>query len=360
MCRSNSANCGAGVPSAAKGNAGETPALHRRNRFPDPVSWTDRCGGRPMLEQEKLAPTNKVLRIALRMGAHVGYDPQICPAQRKNSRENCVFIPMPHVSSRPDTAMSIAPAKARSHSEPLDCVVRVVTPERITLVLPLAGPARRFVAYLLDQMLLLALVLAAIALVLIASMGSRAGWGLILVAYFVLSWSYGAFCEGVFDGQTFGKYALGIRVVSENGVAITGAQAVLRNLVGVVDGLVPFCFLVGLTSAIVSRRFQRVGDLAAGTIVMIEERPTSRPIARVKSPEVDALLEWLPRRVAAGPKLARVVSDYADQRRRFTPPRRAEMAEHLARPLRARYAIRGNVPADVVLCAFYHRLFLGD
>jgi uncharacterized RDD family membrane protein YckC len=254
--------------------------------------------------------------------------------------------------------MSLVRRHARS--EPLDCVVRVVTPERITLVLPLAGPARRFVAFLLDQMLLMALILAAIALILVLSMGSRAGLGPILLAYFVLTWSYGAFCEGVFDGQTFGKYALGIRVVSENGVAITASQAVLRNLVGVVDGLVPFCFLVGLSSMIVSRRFQRVGDLAAGTIVMIEDRPISRPIARVSSREVDALLEWLPRRVAAGPKLARVVSDYVDQRRRFTPPRRAEMAEYLARPLRERYAIRGNVPADVVLCAFYHRLFLGD
>ncbi len=109
-------------------------------------------------------------------------------------------------------------------------------------------------------------------------------------------------------------------MVSEKGVAITGAQAVLRNLVGVVDGWLPFCYLIGLSSMILSGRFQRVGDLAAGTIVMIEERRARRPIARVNGPEVEALLEWLPRRVAAGPKLARVVSDYVDQRSRFTPP----------------------------------------
>jgi len=254
--------------------------------------------------------------------------------------------------------MSVVRAQARP--EPLDCVIRVVTPERITLVLPLAGPARRFVAYLLDQMLLAALVLVAILVLLVLAMGSIAGFGPGLLAYFVLIWGYGAFCEGTFDGQTLGKYALGIRVVSEKGVAITGAQAVLRNLVGVADGLVPFCFLVGLASMILSGRFQRVGDLAAGTIVVIEERRVSRPIARVSGSAVAALLPWLPRRVAAGSKLARVVSDYVDQRRRFTPPRRAEMAEHLARPLRARYAIPGDVPADVVLCAFYNRVFLGD
>ncbi|MGO9464567.1 MAG: RDD family protein [Isosphaeraceae bacterium] len=256
--------------------------------------------------------------------------------------------------------MSIVRARVRARPEPLDCVVRVVTPERITLVLPLAGPARRFVAYLVDQMLLAALVLVAILVLLVLAMGSIAGFGPLLVAYFVLTWGYGAFCEGIFDGQTLGKYALGIRVVSEKGVAITGAQAVLRNLVGTADGLVPFCFLVGLATMFLSGRFQRVGDLAAGTIVVIEERRVSRPIARVSSAEVAALLPWLPRRVAAGSKLARVVSDYVDQRRRFTGPRRAEMAEHLARPLRARYAIPRHVPADVVLCAFYDRVFLGD
>jgi uncharacterized RDD family membrane protein YckC len=256
--------------------------------------------------------------------------------------------------------MSLIRTRARARLEPLDCVIRVVTPERIMLVLPLAGPGRRFVAYLLDQMMLAALVLGAILVVLFFSMGSSAGWGPIFVAYFVLNWSYGAFCEGVFDGQTLGKHALGIRVVSEKGVAITAAQAVIRNLVGVVDGLLPFWFLVGLSSMILSGRFQRVGDLAAGTIVMIEERRASRPIARAGGREVEALLAWLPRRVAAGPKLARAVSDYVDQRSRFTPERRAEMAEHLARPLRARYHIRNEVPADVVLCAFYNRVFLGD
>jgi uncharacterized RDD family membrane protein YckC len=245
-------------------------------------------------------------------------------------------------------------------NEPLDCAVKIITPERISLVLPVAGPARRFVAYLLDQMLLAALVLAAVVVSLVLAMGSIAGMGPALVAYFVLNWGYGAFCEGIFNGQTLGKHVLGIRVVSERGIAITGAQAVIRNLVGVVDGLLPFFYQAGLASMILSGRFQRLGDMAAGTIVIIEERRTSRPITRVNNPDVDALLPWLPRRIAAGSKLARVVSDYVAQRRRFAPARRAEMAEHLAQPLRARYHIAANVAADVVLCAFYHRVFLDD
>jgi uncharacterized RDD family membrane protein YckC len=263
-------------------------------------------------------------------------------------------------SPKPDRETTGASAGTPDKHEPLDCAVKIITPERISLLLPLAGPARRFVAYLLDQLLLAVLVLVAVVVALVLAMGSIAGMGPALVAYFVLNWGYGAFCEGVLNGQTLGKRVMGIRVVSERGIAITGFQAVIRNLVGVVDGLFPFFYQAGLVSMILSGRFQRLGDLAAGTIVVIEERRASRPITRVSNADVDALLPWLPRRIAAGSNLARVVSDYVEQRRRFTAARRAEMAEHLARPLRARYDIAASVPADVVLCAFYHRVFLDD
>ena len=189
--------------------------------------------------------------------------------------------------------------------------------------------------------------------------GLRRGIGPALVAYFVLSWGYGAFCEGVFNGQTLGKRLLGIRVVSDRGVPISGAQAVLRNLVGAVDG-VGFFFQLGLASMVLSGKFQRLGDLAAGTMVVIEERRPRRGIIRIFDPEVDAVLPWLPARIAAGSDLARVLSDYVGVRNRFTPARRAEMAEPLARPLLKRFGLAPTVPPDVVLCAVYHRIFVGD
>jgi len=250
--------------------------------------------------------------------------------------------------------------RALGRRDPLDCVVRLVTPERIIVVHPLAGPARRFVAYLIDQVLLVVLFAAVVLVFLTLTMGSVAAWGPVLVAVFVLTWGYGAFCEGVFNGQTLGKYCLGIRVVSQRGVPISGAQAVLRNLVGTVDGLVPFFFQIGLASMILSRQFQRLGDLAAGTIVVIEERRSSRGFTRIKDPDVDALLPWLPGRIAVSSDLARVLSDYVDVRGRFGPRRRAEMAEPLARPLRARFGLSSHAAADAVLCAVYHRVFVGD
>jgi uncharacterized RDD family membrane protein YckC len=250
--------------------------------------------------------------------------------------------------------------RAQSRREPLDCVVRLVTPERIVIAHPLAGPSRRFVAYLIDLVLLVVMVFLAFVISIFLSMGSMAGLGPALLALFLLTWGYGAFCEGVFNGQTVGKRAMRIRVVSERGVPISGAQAILRNLVGTVDGVIPFFFQIALVSMILTRKFQRLGDLAAGTMVVIEERRWRRGITKISDPEVEALLPWLPGRIAAGSDLARVLSDYVEVRRRFGPLRRAEMAEPLARPLRKRFGLREQYPADVVLCAIYHRVFMGD
>jgi uncharacterized RDD family membrane protein YckC len=248
----------------------------------------------------------------------------------------------------------------RLREEPLDTKVRLVTPERIVFEYPLAGPFRRFCAYLVDLGVWILLVIVAAIASLLLALGSSGGLGLVLVAYFVLTWGYGAVCEGLFNGQTLGKRVLGIRVVSDRGVPITGAQAVMRNLVGVVDGLVPFFYLLGLSSMILSRKFQRLGDLAAGTMVVVEEQRRRVRLERVGGPEIEAVLPWLPLRVSAGSELARALSDYVRFRGRVAAERREEMAGPLARPLRRRYGLPEEVPHDAVLCAVYHRVFLGE
>jgi uncharacterized RDD family membrane protein YckC len=249
---------------------------------------------------------------------------------------------------------------ARPREEPLDTTVRLVTPERIVFQYPLAGPFHRLGAYLIDLGLLLVLMVVASIASLIFALGSGGAVGLIFVAYFLLSWGYGAACEGLFNGQTPGKRMVGIRVVSDAGVPITGAQAVLRNLVGGVDGLVPFFYMLGLTSMVATRKFQRLGDLAAGTMVVIEERRRRVRLERVDTPEVKALLPWLPLRVPAGPEMARALSDYVRSRGRVARELREEMAAELARPLRRRYGLPEDASCDAVLCAVYHRVFLGE
>lgn len=257
-------------------------------------------------------------------------------------------------------AAAAFPAPAGEDEPPLDTTIRLVTPERIVFEYPLAGPFRRLFAYLIDLALLVALVIVAALLFWALSLGSISGLGPIFVAYFVLTWGYGASCEAFFNGRTLGKRALSIRVVSEQGVPITGAQAVLRNLVGAVDGFWAFFYLLGLTSMLLTKRFQRLGDLAAGTMVVVERRQRRAGVVRVREPAVDAVLPWLPLRIAAGQDLSRALSDYVKRRGRFSPPLREEMAAPLARPLRARFGLPAGASADAVLCAVYHRVFLGE
>jgi uncharacterized RDD family membrane protein YckC len=246
--------------------------------------------------------------------------------------------------------------------QPLDAVVRLDTPERIVFDHPLAGPFRRFTAYLIDLGLLVVLMLAALLISMVVSGGSQSSLGPAFVAFFLLTWGYGAFWEGLFNGQTPGKRALGLRVVTQRGVPITTVQAVLRNLVGTVDGLIPFFFLTGLASMLLTRRFQRLGDLAAGTMVVIEERRSRLGLIRisVRDPRVREILDRLPVRIAAGSTLARALSDYVRRRHRIGRDRREELAKPMARMLRARFGLHDDEPADAVLCAVYHRVFLGE
>lgn len=252
------------------------------------------------------------------------------------------------------------PEEAGQHDGPLDTTVRLITPERIVFRYPLAGPFRRLFAYLVDMALLFGLVLASIIISVVLTLGSPSGMGPIFVAYFVLTQGYGAFCEAIFNGRTLGKRVMGIRVVSDQGVPITGAQAVLRNLVGAVDGLLPFFYMPGLTSIVLTSKFQRLGDLAAGTMVIVEARQRRSGVIRIKEPAVEALLPWLPLRIAAGPELSRALSDYVVRRERFRPPLREEMSAPLARPLRDRFGLPPDSTGDAVLCAVYHRVFLGE
>ena len=243
--------------------------------------------------------------------------------------------------------------------EPLDTTIRLVTPERVQFLYPLAGPFRRSMAYLLDAAILLILIAMGSLVSISLTLGSNAGVGPILAIAFGLIWGYGAFSEGMFNGQTLGKRAVGIRVIAVEGVPITGSQAAIRNLIGAVDGPMPFLYLPGLASMVLTSRFQRLGDLAAGTMVVVEESRHRSSVPKVEDSVTAEVLPLLPLRVSAGPEMARALSDYVRHRHRFGRDRREEIARHLARPLRQRFALPASASSDAVLCAYHHRIFVG-
>ena len=155
------------------------------------------------------------------------------------------------------------------YRQKIDTSIQIVTPENIAFRYQLAGPFQRLPAFLIDFGVRVATMLAvAIALAILGFISSGLAWVLLLLAYFVLSWFYGVLFETYFNGQTPGKRVLDLRVLTDQGRPINGEQAVLRNLFRLADISFP---LVSLIAASCSRRFQRLGDLVAGTIVIVEE-----------------------------------------------------------------------------------------
>ena len=121
-------------------------------------------------------------------------------------------------------------------SEQIDATVEVVTPENIAVQYRVAGPCRRFAAYLLD------LIIRALILLFIGILCSTMSFFIggvsdffLLVVMFVVGWFYGGLFETYWNGQTPGKRMLGIRVLTTKGQPISGWQAVLRNIVRIVD-----------------------------------------------------------------------------------------------------------------------------
>ena len=154
--------------------------------------------------------------------------------------------------------------------------VRVRTPEGVVFTFPLAGPVVRCIAWMIDSIAVsTATSIIGGVLVWFAWISIDLTIGLLTVLFFAVSTGYTMVFEYVWRGQTLGKRMMRLRVVDAGGMPLTPGQIVLRNLVRVIDEL-PLMYLVGGIAMMVSRHAQRLGDLAAGTIV-IRHRPFAEP-----------------------------------------------------------------------------------
>ncbi len=151
------------------------------------------------------------------------------------------------------------------------------TPEGVELNLNIAGPAVRTYAFLVDVGIRTAIQ---IALATVLAILGKIGLAAMLVAYFLLEWFYPVFFEVFQYGQTPGKKMMGIRVVMDNGTPVDWPSSVIRNLLRVADFL-PFAYIIGITIMILNGKFQRLGDLASGTMVIYSD-------SRLNIPEIPA------------------------------------------------------------------------
>lgn len=197
----------------------------------------------------------------------------------------------------------------------LDTTRRVATPEGIELTLRLAGPVPRALAWAIDFLLRLGLLLA---VMLVASPLGRAGGGILLLAAFFVEWLLPACFEAMWNGQTPGKRALRLRVLNDDGTPLRWPGALTRNLLRAADFL-PFAYGVGLVAMLANRDFKRLGDLAAGTVVVYEpEKLLARKLVEatpVAPPFPLALDEQ------------RALLDFAERSGSLTPERVEELAE---------------------------------
>ena len=181
--------------------------------------------------------------------------------------------------------MTVAAAPSRPA---LDATLDMETPEQVLVSYTLAGIGTRGAAAMIDVIIMSVLsgtlwYAAATVPKLLPALpsGENRSWvtAVAMIGNFLIFWGYYVVCEALYDGQTPGKRALGLRVVRTGGGGVDVGASAARNLIRFVDFL-PFGYFVGMISVIANQRNQRLGDLVAGTIV-VRERLLKQPAARV-------------------------------------------------------------------------------
>jgi uncharacterized RDD family membrane protein YckC len=161
-----------------------------------------------------------------------------------------------------------------------DDKIHIDTPENVVFGYNVAGMGSRFLAGLLDMILIIVLILAAnISLYLFLravdiSAWSWLGtwlWAVFGLLTFIIFWGYYIFFEMIWNGQSPGKRKVGLRVIRMDGSPITFTESLIRNFIRLFDFL-PAYYGVGVVTMFINSQTRRLGDLAAGTLV-VHDRP---------------------------------------------------------------------------------------
>jgi uncharacterized RDD family membrane protein YckC len=244
----------------------------------------------------------------------------------------------------------------------LDDRLTISTPEGVDLELVLAGLGSRFPAALLDT------VVQAVAIFALSIIFSVAGGsGVLLAAYFVavflVLFGYDVAFETLNAGRTLGKLAAGVRVVRLDGSRVGFVTSAVRNLLRLIDFL-PALYAVGTVAMIATARHQRLGDLAAGTIVVRDQRgapasvfslppPSPTPASPGASgvatlPTAETAPPWDVSAVTAWELGA--VQQFLARRMTLTPAARVQLGADLATRLRSKVAgVPGDWPPEAFL-----------
>lgn len=232
--------------------------------------------------------------------------------------------------------------------------VSVETPEQIDINFQQAGIGSRFYAALIDTALLTLISLAGyyVNRQFISELGDIVGnWlgavGGIIV--FALFWGYYIVFEVTTNGQTLGKLALGLRVIKEGGYPIGFADSAIRNLVRIVDFL-PFFYGVGLICMLINRNWKRLGDLAAGTLVIKTARTDLKFTGdsqvdnqSINIPPRDFIYTaWIQPALVTEAEIG-VIREYLTRRPTLPEYRQSELARTIASPIVEKMGGSGSI-----------------
>jgi len=164
----------------------------------------------------------------------------------------------------------------------IDTLYSINTPEGIALRLAPAGPVLRFYAWFTDTLIRVGIN---IVLYIVLLTLDETGMGIYLILTFFIEWFYPVYFELFHQGKTPGKSMFGLFVAMENASPVTPVASLIRNLLRFVDFL-PFAYGFGLLCMLSNQRFQRIGDMVAGTVVLhqdvrsqVVDQQTVTPIA---------------------------------------------------------------------------------
>lgn len=230
--------------------------------------------------------------------------------------------------------------------------LRIETPEGVDLEVTLAGLASRTGACFVDSLIVTAaLVVLLIAVTMLGALAEQTSSdlyfliiGIGALASFVLLIGYYLVFESLNGGRTPGKAAFGIRVIRVDGSPLGFGAVAIRNLVRLVDFL-PAFYAVGLIAMVTNKRNQRLGDLAAGTVVIRDRKVGAAPAYLVDGIDLTVLPAWDVSMVSE--EEVGLVRRFAERRISMQPANRAHLAAVLAGPLRAKIAAP-DAPGDDV------------
>lgn len=217
----------------------------------------------------------------------------------------------------------------------LDNQIKVETPESISLLLVPTGPIPRVLAYSTD------LIIRSVILSLIAwglSLLDEFGAGFYLLIYFVLDWFYCVLFEMLHNGQTPGKKTFNIQVVHDDGTPLSWGASILRNILRAVD-FMPLAYIAGLISMVSNQQFKRLGDLAAGTMVVYCPK-------QIQHNKIEAIGSR-PAPVPLALEEQQAIVAFAERSQTLSPQRQEELAQLLA-PLLNRSSTSKSEKVDYV------------